>query len=557
MMSHRARMAQAGSLALVFAGSGCGLILGLDDFEDAPVTADQNAGGADGSGGAGSTGGDDSAGACRPDTVERCYNGPPGTEDVGLCKAGIRACDSSGETWGTCEGEVVPQPESCASTEDENCDGYDCTLWAQAFGKEARAHSLAIGEDGSIVAAGFFADVIQFGPAPLMGAGQTDAFVVVLDRLGSHRWSRGFGDAAAQEATSVHVDASGNIIVTGINNGTMSFGGSNVGPGLFVAKFDHEGEHIWSRSFPGDVVNERQFSNWTETVRPKVKTTQHGDVIISGTFKNDIKFDESILTTNPTDAADIYIAKLNGDTGSTSATQGGWARKFGGLGSDRLIDIAIDRSDSIVLIGEHGNSIQFDNLPQLDGSGMFLTKLNRHGVPVWSRDFKNGHPAALDVDTSGNITAVGSYTGNITFGDTGSAVLPEGKTTFFVAQFNPSGEHRWSRGFEGTGHNSIADISVDTMNNIVLTGEFSRELRVDNEILDHDELPGPWVLKLDSAGKTLWKRSYRGGMSFGIATRTDPENHIIITGWFDTHLRFDTGTLETETDTFFIARLGF
>src|SRR5262249_37012195 len=41
-----------------------------------------------------------------------CYGGPPGTEGVGVCRAGSQACvspiGSGTPSWGTCVGEVVP-----------------------------------------------------------------------------------------------------------------------------------------------------------------------------------------------------------------------------------------------------------------------------------------------------------------------------------------------------------------------------------------------------------------------------------------------------------------
>ena len=60
---------------------------------------------------------------CEPNTVTACYGGPVGTQDVGLCQAGIRTCNAEGTAHGPCVGEVVPQSEICATSEDEDCDG--------------------------------------------------------------------------------------------------------------------------------------------------------------------------------------------------------------------------------------------------------------------------------------------------------------------------------------------------------------------------------------------------------------------------------------------------
>jgi hypothetical protein len=52
-----------------------------------------------------------------------CYDGPEGTENVGLCKGGIQHCDADFQPIGGCEGQILPQPESCLTPEDENCNG--------------------------------------------------------------------------------------------------------------------------------------------------------------------------------------------------------------------------------------------------------------------------------------------------------------------------------------------------------------------------------------------------------------------------------------------------
>ncbi len=49
-----------------------------------------------------------------------CYTGPSGTAGVGLCARGRQECTAG--IWGTCEDEIVPEPESC-DRRDNDCDG--------------------------------------------------------------------------------------------------------------------------------------------------------------------------------------------------------------------------------------------------------------------------------------------------------------------------------------------------------------------------------------------------------------------------------------------------
>jgi hypothetical protein len=59
---------------------------------------------------------------CVPGELEPCYTGTPGTEDVGVCKGGMRTCSSNGVIWGPCIGQVLPSPEQCNGLDDD-CDG--------------------------------------------------------------------------------------------------------------------------------------------------------------------------------------------------------------------------------------------------------------------------------------------------------------------------------------------------------------------------------------------------------------------------------------------------
>ncbi|WP_437652943.1 hypothetical protein [Sorangium sp. So ce1182] len=443
---------------------------------------------------------------------------------------------------------MLPGQESCASDEDENCDGFDCALWARAFDKDARIHSIAVDRTGNIIAAGSFKESVRFdddsGAAPLMGAGETDIFIVSFDKLGKHRWSHKFGDVAAQEATSVTLDTSGNVIVAGVNDGTITFGGMDAGPGLFVAKFDNEGKHLWSRSFPGNPTN-------NDTTRPKLNITQHGDVIASGSFTGNMRFDDVTLTTDPAAPAgtsDVYVAKLDGSTGDTRPTHGGWVRRFGGLGGDTPADAVVDRSDHVILAGGHSMEIAFGSQPPIEGSGMFLTKLDRDGNPVWSRGFENAHPSGVDVDTLGNISVTGSYEGS-SFGFDPGRILPAGRDPLFVVQFATSGEHRWSRGFTAPheiGPNTASSsISTDTFNNVSIVSTIGNAISIDTETLDPSEYQWILVLKMDSSGKTLWTRAYSAGLARGDALAADPENELIVAGRFSLKMRIETGTLNT------------
>ncbi len=61
--------------------------------------------------------------ACPDGDSLACYEGPAGTEDVGICRGGSRTC--SGGAWGSCENQVLPGAEVCGDGVDQDCNGAD------------------------------------------------------------------------------------------------------------------------------------------------------------------------------------------------------------------------------------------------------------------------------------------------------------------------------------------------------------------------------------------------------------------------------------------------
>lgn len=64
---------------------------------------------------------------CTPGERKECYEGPSGTLDKGLCKAGYKECVEDGSDWSECRDQVLPIAEICGDGIDQDCDGSDLT----------------------------------------------------------------------------------------------------------------------------------------------------------------------------------------------------------------------------------------------------------------------------------------------------------------------------------------------------------------------------------------------------------------------------------------------
>ncbi|TNE47417.1 MAG: hypothetical protein EP343_19785 [Deltaproteobacteria bacterium] len=62
-------------------------------------------------------------GDCQEGDTKPCYEGPQGSQDVGICKAGKQTCTKE-QKWGPCENQVKPlSNEICNNQIDDDCNG--------------------------------------------------------------------------------------------------------------------------------------------------------------------------------------------------------------------------------------------------------------------------------------------------------------------------------------------------------------------------------------------------------------------------------------------------
>ena len=161
--------------------------------------------------------------ACVPFSTASCYSGPMNTLNVGICKAGTQTCNVQGTAYGPCMGDVVPQAENCGTSGDDDCDGVvndGCNaIWTKTFGdaSDQDIYDVAVDAQGNIVVVGQFVGSVDFGGGVLTTpTSNADIFVAKYDAQGTHLWSKRFGANGTDGARSVAVDASGSIIVTGM-----------------------------------------------------------------------------------------------------------------------------------------------------------------------------------------------------------------------------------------------------------------------------------------------------------------------------------------------------
>lgn len=167
---------------------------------------------------------------------------------------------------------------------------------------------LAIGPNGSVVFAGWFAGSLELSEAVKLDAANYSPFVASFDRHGNRQWEHVFpidapmdsaattvglgvaGDGAVWLGTTVHepIDLMGGVLV------------ARGGDDLVLGKYDANGEHLWSGRF-GDPEPQR-FTD--------LAVDSAGDVVVAGTFLGSLELLEGVNLKSVGPEPDIFVTRF-------------------------------------------------------------------------------------------------------------------------------------------------------------------------------------------------------------------------------------------------------
>ncbi len=363
------------------------------------------------------------------------------------------------------------------------------------------------------------------------------------------------GSASDDGATEIVLDAAGNVFSIGYFTGTVDFDpGSGTtsmtsagGKDVFITKFDSQGNLIWAKQMGGPLDD--------VPVDIAVNATS-GKVFTTGTFKGTADFDPGpgnvSRTSNGGD--DIFVSLLDANGAYLNASS------VGGAGNEKVVGSST--SNYLTIAGSFEGTVDFDpgpatlNLVSAGVSDCFVLNLYQNLAFNYAKTWGGTNwdsVTAISTNQEGTIFVAGSFQGTVDF-DPGSGTnnLSSGPgSDNFISSFNAIGEHRWVRQLvRGTTSftNSVSAMTIDSANNIYLTGDFYGTTDFDPSTgianltsLGRQDI---YVAKYDSAGQFTWAKSFAGPthsqVSYDIFV--DANQNVYTVGEFSDSIDFDPGS---------------
>jgi len=402
--------------------------------------------------------------------------------------------------------------------------------------------------DENIYVTGYFKNTAYFGEGgnqvSLTSAGGADIFIAKYSSSGDLIWVKQAGGSTGFDwGNAIALDSQNNIIITGYFDTEASFGEGGslvtlIAPGddrdIFVCKYNNSGDLIWAFNEGGNYDDSGSG----------LSLDDDDNIFLVGSFKGSANFDAggNMITLNAAGGGedqDGFIAKYSGDGNLIWAVSYGFAQ-----GSDGISFIEIDTLGNSFVAGFKYAGF----LPYYDP---VIVKLNSVGDVLWSDSptgVSNDLLSGLARDEEGNSYITGSFTIDLTFGDTTLLAGNEmDLTNIYIAKYSNDGDILWAKCLPGTGGptpyggnlgDEARDINIDDHGYIYLAGYFSGTTTFGNDChtvdLTTESYKDIFVAKLNGDADLQWALRTGGTNNQTSSTICPNDGNILISGYYQT-----------------------
>ena len=277
---------------------------------------------------------------------------------------------------------------------------------------------------------------------------------------------------------------------------------------MSVDKNEFEGNKIWSKTYGGS----------GEDMAHGVVATQDGGFVVVGETKsatgdiNDKRYAQE----------DIWLTKYNSNGELI------WSKTYGGSEDDYGYSVLENADGSLVVAGYSGSS-DGDVASNMGMHDFLILKTDSQGNLIWSKSngfMSHDHAYKIIPTRNGGYFSAG-YVDYAGLGKNSIGVL-HGVGEFYGQKLDANGTVLWGKYFGGTQNDRVFDVVEANDGGFVMIGYSESS---DFDVTDNHGSYDYWVVKVDSNGNLVWKKSYGGSeldQAYGIAKNIN--NTYLIAG---------------------------
>jgi hypothetical protein len=232
-----------------------------------------------------------------------------------------------------------------------------------------------------------------------------------------------------------------------------------------------------------------------------------------------------------------------------------WIRKIQGEFSGQKIFLApIDSNYCFVSTNFHGKISFCDSLYQSENnrSEILLCKIDSKGKirkSFISKGEGDKNLANMVVDNTGRLIICGSFSNRFEFSD--SLMVSVGRSDGFLMCLNNTGKVEISKQFGSQFDDYVQDVAVDVNNSIVVTGEFSKDFRLNKQLIPlYAGSMDIFICKFDEQGNLLWYDTFGSiGNDYVNSIKINKGNNIYLSGSFRGKINKGTQIIHSSTFT--------
>jgi len=341
--------------------------------------------------------------------------------------------------------------------------------------------------------------------------GDNDTFLIKFKKDGTKEWVKQIGTPFSDRGWGIATDSSGYIYITGFTEGGSLDGNVNLGSyDIFLVKFSTVGEKLWTK----------QIGTSTKDYGSRLVVDKNNNIFLLGQTFGDLDGRTNY------GGYDAFLMKFN----SNGVKQ--WTQQFGTTEEDAVWGSDTDSSGNIYITGYTEGGL--DGNLNSGGMDLFLFKYNMNGTNSSVRILGSSYHEmgkGVVTDSFDNIYVVAETNGGM------DGYLNSGGSDIFLIKYNSSFTKIWSLQMGTTNDDVAQAITIDSSNNVYITGYTYGELDGNLNSGETDL----FLLKFNSNGVKQWARQI-GTSSFDVAEglSVDSDNNILITGYTTGGLKHNT-----------------